>query len=69
MSKDSVQGVPLVIRVGEKVRLWDSSLGKPVVVAVVSVTSDHVVLRRPDGKLWCMTRNDYKSLRAIENYE
>lgn len=52
------------IKIGAKEKVWDSALGTSVAATIVSITSHHVVLRRPDGKLWCMTKNDFESLRA-----
>jgi hypothetical protein len=57
------------IRLGDKEKLWDSHLGKHVEVTVVSITAHHVVLRKKDGKLWCMTRSDFTSLRALGRSE
>lgn len=53
------------IRIGENVKLWASDEEKHVYASVVSVTQNHVVLRKKDGKLWCMTRSDFISLRAL----
>ncbi len=53
------------IRLGDNEKLWDSQENKMVYATVVSITANHVVLRKKDGKLWCMTRSDYISLRAL----
>jgi hypothetical protein len=55
------------IRLGDKGMLWDSNAGKLVPVTFVSITKDHVVLRKKDGMLWCMTRSDYASLREMKD--
>jgi hypothetical protein len=55
------------IRLNDRAFLWDSQLAKMVGVVVVSLTKTHVVLRKKDGKLWCMTRSEYVSLRALSD--
>lgn len=50
------------MKIGQSLEIWDTREQKMVKVTIVSITTHHVVLRQRDGKLWCMTRNDFLSL-------
>jgi hypothetical protein len=51
------------VKVGESGKFWDSSTSSYIFAVVVSVSDHHIVVRKKDGKLWSMSRNDYESLR------
>lgn len=63
--KKGKRSVAPIIRVGDVSKLWDSGEAKFVYATIVSITQNHVVLRKKDGKLWCMTRSDYIALRSL----
>ena len=46
-------------RVGTKVMVRDKEL--VLRCYIYSITSHHIVLRLPDGRLWCLTISDFES--------